>query len=87
MRPTLPFLAAGLSLALCGTALAQTQDQSDQLLNQATFAESEDATQVREEKAVEHKDQAGDPKTPGTAPGTTQAPAAPAPGIGTTPPK
>lgn len=91
MRPILPILAAGFSLALTTTALVRAADQSDTLLNQSTFADSEDATQVREEQAVERKDQAGDPAgaqaNPGAAAGTAKAPAAVAPEAGARPAK
>lgn len=64
MSPQPLILAAGLGLALSGPALVGADNPSpDQLLNEATFADSEDSTQVREEKSVERKDQSGDAKT------------------------
>jgi len=64
MRPTVPVLAACFSLALTGTALVRAENQSEKLLDQATFAESQDQTQVREEKAIEKKDGMDAPQTP-----------------------
>lgn len=64
MRPTVPVLAACFSLALTGVALVRAENQSEKLLDQATFAESQDPTQVREEKAIEKKDGMDAPQTP-----------------------
>lgn len=81
-------LAAGLGLALSGPALVWADNPSpDKLLNEATFADSEDSTQVREEKSVERKDQADDAKGPDAAapgaPGTPETAADPGTGPGT----
>ena len=62
MRPTLPILAACFSLALTGAALVRAETESEKLLDQSSFAESEDPTQVREEKAIEQKDGMNDPQ-------------------------
>jgi hypothetical protein len=71
MRTKLPILAACLSLALTGMTLVRAENQADNLLNQATFADSEDSTQVKEEKAVERKNQADDAQDQGAAGGQT----------------
>ena len=88
MSPKPLILAAGLGLALSCSALVGADNPSpDQLLNEATFADSEESTQVREEKAVERKDQADDTKTGNaTAPGASGTPetaSEPATGHGT----
>jgi len=73
MRPTLPVVAAAfLALGLSGTALVQAETQSEKMLDAAAFAESEDPTQVKEEKAIEKKDGMDAPADPSSA-------AAPAP--------
>ena len=83
MRTALPVAAVFVfALALGGAPLVHAEtpvkspatDASNQLLNQSTFAESEDPTQVREEKAIEKKDGmdgAAGTATPG-AKGATQ---------------
>ncbi len=80
MSPKPLILAAGLGLALSGPALVWADNPSpDKLLNEATFGDSEDSTQVREEKAVERKDQADDAKAgDAAAPGASGPPETPA---------
>ena len=85
MRPKLPILAACLSLTLTGTTLVRADNPADQMLNQATFGVSEDSTQVKEEKAVERKDQAGDTQDQGAAGDPTASGAAGAAGAAGTP--
>jgi len=90
MKTASPLVAAlALTLTLAGAARAETpaEAQSDKLLDQAAFAESQDSTQVKEEEAVEQKDGmtapadnaagATDTNAQGSAGNTPAAPAAP----------
>lgn len=77
MRPELPIVtAAFLTLALSGAALVRAETESERLLNQSTFAVSQDPTQVTEEKAIEKKDGMDAPADPssGNASATAGSP-------------
>lgn len=76
MRPQLPVVTvAFLTLALSGPALVRAETESERLLNQSTYAVSQDPTQVTEEKAIEKKDGMDAPANPApsTASGTAGA--------------